>query len=77
MNFTIPTNWRVFVLDDTEDRISWFRQRIPGLRYAKTCDEALQILSTEKFDCVFLDHDLSWVDPWEPRRSSRHPLTCG
>lgn len=68
MNFTVPDHWRVFVLDDTEDRISWFRQRIPGVRYAKTCDEALRILAAEKFDLVFLDHDLSWMDAGFPDR---------
>ncbi len=68
MTFTVPKHWRVFVLDDTEDRLSWFRQRVPGFRYAKTADEALRILSTEKFDCVFLDHDLSWIDAGFPER---------
>lgn len=56
------------MLDDTEDRISWFRSKLPKVRFAKTCDEALEILSSEKFDLVFLDHDLSWMDAGFPDR---------
>jgi CheY-like chemotaxis protein len=68
MTFHIPSHWSVFVLDDTEDRISWFRSKLPNLRFAKTCDEALEILSAEKFDIIFLDHDLSWMDAGFPGR---------
>jgi CheY-like chemotaxis protein len=65
MTFHVPAHWRVFVLDDTQERLFWFRQQLAGvaqLREAKTADRALEILSTEKFDLVFLDHDLSWED---------------
>jgi CheY-like chemotaxis protein len=58
----------VFVLDDTDDRISWFRSKLPNVQFAKTCDEALEILSTQKFDVVFLDHDLTWMDAGFPDR---------
>lgn len=68
MVFTVPAHWRVFVLDDTEDRISWFRQRLPKLRYAKTAQAAIRILSSEPFDLIFLDHDLSWMDAGFPDR---------
>jgi len=68
MTFLVPSHWRVFVLDDTEDRISWFRSKLPNVRFAKTCDEALEILSSEKFDIIFLDHDLSWIDAGFPDR---------
>ena len=68
MTFHVPARWRFFVLDDTEDRISWFRSKLPNLRFAKTCDEALEILSSDSFDMVFLDHDLSWMDAGFPRR---------
>jgi CheY-like chemotaxis protein len=68
MNFVIPSTASVFVLDDKEDRISWFRARLPRLRYAKTADAALEVLSEEKFDVVFLDHDLSWMDAGFPHR---------
>lgn len=32
------------------------------MRYAKTAGEALEILDGERFDVVFLDHDLHWMD---------------
>lgn len=68
MIFTVPPHWRVFVLDDTDDRLRWFRERVPQIREAKTAEAALEILSAEQFDLVFLDHDLSWVDAGFPDR---------
>lgn len=68
MTFHVPTDLRVFVLDDTQDRLDWFRKRIPQMRSAKTSREALEILSTETFDLVFLDHDLSFMDAGFPDR---------
>jgi len=68
MDFTLPAHWRVFVLDDSEDRISWFRQRCPNMRYAKTAKEAISILQSERFDACFLDHDLHWMDAGFPDR---------
>jgi len=68
MIFHVPSNWRVFVLDDTDERIRWFRQRLLKMRYAKTAEAALNILSTEVFDLVFLDHDLDWMDAGFPNR---------
>jgi CheY-like chemotaxis protein len=64
----IPAGWRVFVLDDTEERLDWFRSRLPRIRSAKTAEEALAILSAEEFDAVFLDHDLHWMDAGYPDR---------
>lgn len=58
----------MFVLDDTEERIAWFRSRLPRVRSAKTSREALEILSAEHFDVVFLDHDLSFMDAGFPNR---------
>jgi len=31
----IPSDWSVLVVEDTEDRISWFRQRMPKAVFAK------------------------------------------
>jgi len=67
----VPENARVFVLDDTEERLVWFRSQLRGVagyHEASTADRALEILSTEKFDVVFLDHDLSWEDAGFPDR---------
>jgi CheY-like chemotaxis protein len=71
MVFEVPQHWRVFVLDDTQDRLLWFRQQLRGvavLREAKTAAHAIEILSTEQFDLVFLDHDLSFMDAGFPDR---------
>jgi response regulator RpfG family c-di-GMP phosphodiesterase len=69
--FTVPSHWRVFVLDDTEDRLRWFRRGLAGIAQyheAKTAAAAIEILSTEPFDLVFLDHDLSWEDAADSTR---------
>lgn len=68
MVFHVPSHWRVFVLDDTEDRLTWFRKFLPRCRTAKTAQAAIEILSSEQFDLVFLDHDLSWEDAGFPDR---------
>lgn len=71
MTFRVPENSRVFVLDDTQDRLYWFRERLRGvatLRDAKTAKRAIEILSSQEFDLVFLDHDLSFMDAGFPDR---------
>ncbi len=62
LKISIPEKSRVFVLDDTEDRLAWFREHLPQARSAKTADEAIEILAANAFDVVFLDHDLHWMD---------------
>lgn len=68
MIVSILQNSRVFVLDDTEDRLAWFRDRLPGVRTAKTAHQAIEILAAEPFDVVFLDHDLGFLDAADPTR---------
>jgi hypothetical protein len=68
MTFHIPASWRVFVLDDSEERLEWFRARVPQMRAAKTASAAIALLSEETFDVVFLDHDLSFMDAGFPDR---------
>lgn len=53
-------------MDDTEERLRWFRKRCPGMREATTAAAAIEILAKETFDLVFLDHDLSWADAGFP-----------
>lgn len=60
---TISRGMRVFLLEDSDDRIAWFRSKIDNLTIAKTAEEAIQIFATSPpFDFVFLDHDLGLVD---------------
>ena len=59
--FHIAPDWPVLVVEDTEDRISWFRQRLPKAFFAKNAEAALGALSRREFKIVFLDHDLHWM----------------
>jgi hypothetical protein len=59
--FHIRTDWPVLVVEDTEDRISWFRQRMPKAVFAKNAEAALRALSEQEFKVAFLDHDLHWM----------------
>lgn len=68
MVFRIPRSWPVFVLEDSADRIGWFRRQVPHAMMAASCNEALRILSTREFKIVFLDHDLGFLDAAYPDR---------
>jgi hypothetical protein len=59
--FHIPTDWPVLVVEDTEDRISCFRRRLPKSVFARNADAAFQALERQEFKVVFLDHDLHWM----------------
>ena len=59
--FHVQPDWQVLVVEDTEDRISWFRQRLPKAVFAKNAETALQALSQQEFKVAFLDHDLHWM----------------
>jgi CheY-like chemotaxis protein len=59
--FHIPHDWKVLVVEDTEERISWFRQRLPGAVFAKNAEAAFRALEQQDFKVVFLDHDLHWM----------------
>jgi len=45
MTFTIPQLWSVLVLDDSEDRISWFRQRLRNVSSPKTSAAVISFFS--------------------------------
>jgi CheY-like chemotaxis protein len=68
MTFHVPSHWRVFVLDDSQDRLDWFRRKIPGMQCATSARKAIEILKSEQFDLVFLNHDLSFMDGGFPNR---------
>lgn len=53
---------KVFVLEDSPERIAWFRQRIPQAIVASNAEQALALLDEETFDVCFLDHDLNFSD---------------
>ena len=48
-------------MDDTDDRLRWFKQRMPYATTVKTADEAIKALNTRRFRVLFLDHDLHWM----------------
>lgn len=59
--FHIPVSWPVFILEDTAERITWFRSRLLHATFAKTADDAIRILRQQRFRVMFLDHDLHWL----------------
>jgi serine/threonine protein phosphatase PrpC len=58
----IPEAAKVFVLEDSPERIKWFRHRIPQAIIASNAEQALALLDEQTFDVCFLDHDLSFSD---------------
>ena len=59
--FNVPRDWPVLVLEDTPERIAWFKKRLPHAVYAATADAAIAALKSQHFRAVFLDHDLHWM----------------
>jgi hypothetical protein len=59
--FTVQSDWSVLVLEDTQERIDWFKERLPRAVYVKTAADAIRALSSQTFRAVFLDHDLHWL----------------
>lgn len=59
--FHIPPDWPVLIVEDTEDRISWFRKRMPKAVFAKNAEAAFRALDQQDFKVIFLDHDLHWM----------------
>src|SRR2546421_9813573 len=51
---------RIFLLEDDEHRCDWFRKRFKGDQLDIVCDvpEAKELLNTQTYDSIFLDHDL-------------------
>ncbi|HKZ81337.1 MAG TPA: cyclic-phosphate processing receiver domain-containing protein [Pyrinomonadaceae bacterium] len=51
---------RVFLLDDDTRRHEWFAMRFKGdlIDVAHNVEEAEQLLGTNSYDAIFLDHDL-------------------
>jgi hypothetical protein len=51
---------RIFLLEDDERRCAWFEKRFKGDTLHISCDidEAKQLLESNTYDSIFLDHDL-------------------
>src|ERR1700733_1111940 len=59
--FNVQSDWAVLVLEDTPERIAWFKQRLPQAVYCASADAAIAALKSQQFRAVFLDHDLHWM----------------
>jgi hypothetical protein len=59
--YTVQPGWAILVLEDTPERIAWFKERVPEAVYVSTADDAIRELSAREFRVVFLDHDLHWM----------------
>ena len=69
---------KVLVVEDSQARIDQFIQRLseigsPVYHIAKTSKEALQFLASNKYDLIFLDHDLDYL-PDEDRDDNAMPI---
>jgi CheY-like chemotaxis protein len=58
----VPETAKVLVLEDSPERIKWFRQRISLAVFASNAEQALALLDEQTFDMCFLDHDLNFSD---------------
>ena len=50
---------KVLILEDSEERITWFKSKFPSADIVGTADEAIRLLDTAPYDVIFLDHDLA------------------
>lgn len=51
----------VFILEDDDQRIAWFKEilsKVPILTICKKAGPGLEAVQNQKFDLIFLDHDL-------------------
>jgi CheY-like chemotaxis protein len=67
MNITIKKESlkSIFILEDAQTRIDWFRKTFDFVDYLVITDKinmALEQIKENKFDLIFLDHDLEEVD---------------
>ena len=55
---------KVLLLEDSDARIKWFRERVPenSLTVVSTVNDAIAAMATNVFDIMFLDHDLGFLD---------------
>ena len=60
VNFEPRRQLKIFLLDDDERRHEWFTKRFAAdhLDIASTAERAIEMLSSNNYDVIFLDHDL-------------------
>lgn len=58
----IPYDAKVLLLEDSIERINWFTERIPTISVASTVESAIFLLAKVQYNCLFLDHDLGFLD---------------
>lgn len=51
---------RIFIFEDDWGRLEWFQEKFKGCQIDYTDDvlEASNLLATNKYDLIFLDHDI-------------------
>ncbi len=58
MSRPVPRGRTTLVVDDSPERLEFFRERLSGCAVATSYDEALAALDRRRFVTVFLDFDL-------------------
>jgi CheY-like chemotaxis protein len=58
---------KLFILEDNIKRIEYLRNQFIAceIQHSACTKEAISILCSEKFDIIFLDHDLSEITDWQ------------
>jgi hypothetical protein len=51
---------RIFIFEDDWGRIEWFEEKFDGchIDYTEDVQHASNLLATQKYDLIFLDHDI-------------------
>lgn len=65
----------VFILEDDDQRIAWFKEvlsKVPDLAICKKAGPGLEMVESKKFDLIFLDHDLE-LDHYTAFAEGREP----
>jgi hypothetical protein len=63
----LKKSWQVLLLEDSDERADWFKQRIPNLDHAYTSKAAIKALDGKEYDFIFLDHDLGGLGQYADR----------
>jgi CheY-like chemotaxis protein len=77
---------KILILEDSEDRIKQFKQRLIGkeVTFTKDTKECISLLNNQEWDYLFLDHDLdnNFNSPGEgtgyevAKYIAEHPSCC-